>query len=92
VKRVLQLFAVTTACISLAGAAVQKPNIILIFADDLGYGDVGCYGSALSTPEIDRLAAGGFRSTDCLVAANVCGPSRAALLMSLVRVNGPMVW
>ena len=61
-------------------AAPSCPNIILIFADDLGYGDVGCYGSNLRTPEIDRLASGGLRSTDCLVAANVCGPSRAALM------------
>ena len=58
----------------------EKPNIILIFADDLGYGDLGCYGSRLKTPEIDRLAEEGFRSTDCLVGANVCGPSRAALM------------
>ena len=61
-------------------SSAQKPNIILIFADDLGYGDVGCYGSKLKTPEIDRLAERGLRSTDCLVAANVCGPSRAALM------------
>ena len=58
----------------------QAPNIILILADDVGYGDLGCYGSKLSTPEIDRLAREGLRSTDCLVAANVCGPSRAALM------------
>jgi len=60
--------------------AADKPNIILIFADDLGYGDVGCYDSKLKTPEIDKLASKGLRSTDCLVAANVCGPSRAALM------------
>lgn len=73
-----------TALFLLAGAGLvttkARPNIILIFADDLGYGDLGCYGSNLPTPEIDRLAREGFRSTDCLVAANVCGPSRAALL------------
>ncbi|GAA5507405.1 sulfatase [Novipirellula caenicola] len=63
-----------------AESPAQKPNIILIFADDVGYGDLGCYGSPLSTPEIDRLASEGLRSTDCLVAANVCGPSRAALM------------
>ncbi|EMI16202.1 arylsulfatase A [Rhodopirellula maiorica SM1] len=61
-------------------AAAEKPNIILIFADDVGYGDLGCYGSRVSTAEIDRLASEGLRSTDCLVAANVCGPSRAALM------------
>ena len=60
--------------------ADQKPNIILIFVDDVGYGDVGCYGSKMKTPEIDKLATAGFRSTDCQVAANVCGPSRAALM------------
>ncbi|WP_411827505.1 sulfatase [Luteolibacter sp. AS25] len=61
-------------------ATAEKPNIILIFADDLGYGDLGCYGSPLKTPEIDKLAADGLRATDCLVGANVCGPSRAALM------------
>ncbi|MDF7799611.1 sulfatase [Pontiellaceae bacterium B1224] len=58
----------------------ERPNIILIFADDLGYGDLGCYGAPVKTPAIDRMAEQGFRSTDCLVAANVCGPSRAALM------------
>lgn len=67
-------------CASDSLAEERQPNIVLIFADDLGYGDVGCYGSSLKTPNIDRMAAGGFRSTDCLVAANVCGPSRAALM------------
>lgn len=63
-------------------ASVQKsPNIIVIFADDLGYGDIGCYGAeSIKTPELDALAAGGFRSTDFFVPANVCSPSRAALL------------
>ena len=79
-----RILAVTAVCFGLFGVgsvwAEQKPNIILILADDLGYGDVGCYGSKLETPEIDRLAAGGFRAADCLVAANVCGPSRAALM------------
>ena len=63
-----------------ADAPVRKPNIILIFVDDVGFGDLGCYGSKLKTPQIDQLAREGFRSTDCLVAANVCGPSRAALM------------
>jgi arylsulfatase A-like enzyme len=60
--------------------SAAKPNIILIFVDDVGYGDLGCYGSSLETPAIDRLAADGWRATDCLVASNVCGPSRAALM------------
>jgi arylsulfatase A-like enzyme len=58
-----------------------KPNIILIFADDLGYGDLSCYGSQkIRTPRLDRMAAEGVRFTDFCVPANICTPSRAALL------------
>lgn len=58
-----------------------KPNIIIIFADDLGYGDISCYHpEATQTPILDRMAKEGFRSTDFFVPANVCSPSRAALL------------
>ena len=57
------------------------PNVILILVDDLGYGDLGCYGSEKNdTPHIDRLAAGGLRFTDYYSASPVCTPSRAALL------------
>ena len=69
-------------CVALAqlSAADRPPNIVLIFADDLGYGDLGCYGAKYKTPALDQLAAEGFRSTDMIVPANVCSPSRAALL------------
>ena len=61
--------------------ASPKPNVILIFADDLGYGDLGCYGAEkIRTPHLDRMAAEGVRFTDFYVAAEVCTPSRAALL------------
>ena len=61
--------------------AAQRPNVILILADDLGYGDVGCYGGPdARTPNIDRLAKGGVRCTDGYAAFPVCSPSRAALL------------
>lgn len=61
--------------------AVEKPNFIVIFADDLGYGDLGCYGHpSIQTPNLDRLAAEGLRFTDFYSAAEVCTPSRAALL------------
>lgn len=59
----------------------RPPNIVLIFADDLGYGDISCYHpDGVATPNIDSLATAGFRSTDFFVPANVCSPSRAALL------------
>lgn len=62
-------------------AGQTKPNIVVIFADDLGYGDLACYGSSkVKSPSIDRLASEGMRFTDFLIPANVCGPSRAALL------------
>ncbi|XP_029410175.1 arylsulfatase D-like, partial [Nannospalax galili] len=58
-----------------------KPNILLIMADDLGVGDLGCYGNeTLRTPSIDRLAADGVRLTQHLAAAPLCTPSRAAFL------------
>lgn len=62
-------------------AATDKPNFIIIFADDLGYGDISCYNpDAPETPNLDKLASEGFRSMDFFIPANVCSPSRAALL------------
>ena len=59
----------------------NKPNFVIIFADDLGYGDISCYNpKAAATPNLDQLAEEGFRSTDFFIPANVCSPSRAALL------------
>jgi arylsulfatase A len=64
-----------------AVARDRPPNIVIILADDLGYGDIGAYGQAhLRTPHIDRLARGGVRLTDFYAAANICTPSRAGLL------------
>lgn len=58
----------------------NRPNIILINCDDLGYGDIGSYGSTVNrTPHLDRLAAEGLRCTDFCVASSLCSPSRAAL-------------
>jgi arylsulfatase A-like enzyme len=59
----------------------HKPNIILINADDLGYGDLGCYGSEVNdTPHIDAMAANGIRLTDFYMAAPLCSPSRGAMM------------
>jgi arylsulfatase A len=59
----------------------ERPNVVIVFADDLGYGDLGCYGAKdWATPNLDRMAREGVRLTDCYVAQPVCSASRAALL------------
>jgi len=66
---------------AIAEAAEQPPNVVLIFADDLGYGDVGCYGATkVKTPHIDQLATEGRRFTDAHSSSAVCTPSRYGLL------------
>jgi arylsulfatase A-like enzyme len=62
----------------------RKPNIIFILADDLGYGDLGCYGQQkIRTPNIDRLADEGLRFTQCYAGSTVCAPSRCVLMTGL---------
>jgi arylsulfatase A-like enzyme len=69
-----------SACSSGDGTA-PRPNVVFVLADDLGYGDLGSYGSPdIRTPNIDRMAAQGARFTQFYVGASVCTPSRAALL------------
>jgi arylsulfatase A-like enzyme len=75
--------------------AAAKPNIVFILADDLGYGEVGCYGQTkIKTPNIDRLAAEGMRFTQAYAGAAVCAPSRSTLMTGLhtghtpIRSNG----
>jgi len=68
------------ACVACLGAD-RPPNVVLILVDDLGYGDLGCFGAKdIRTPQLDRLAAQGTRFTDFYVAQAVCTASRAALL------------
>ncbi len=74
---ILWLFGV----VSLAWAAPTKPNFVIIFTDDQGYGDLSCYGAThVSTPRIDQMAAEGAMLTGFYVAAPVCTPSRAGLM------------
>ena len=73
------LIALCSICAAIA--ATPQPNIVLIYADDLGYGDVGCYGATkVKTPNIDKLAAQGLRFTDAHSSAATCTPSRYAML------------
>jgi len=69
----------------------RQPNLVILFADDLGYGDLGCYGHpSIRTPNLDRMAAEGMRFTDFYAAAPVCTPSRAALLTGRLAVRSGM--
>ncbi|MGC6431387.1 MAG: sulfatase [Jejuia sp.] len=85
-RRFKNLFLPLTAIILFSSSSVSSfrtppPNIIVIYVDDLGYGDLGCYGSLWNyTPEIDRMATEGLKFTDFYAGATVCTPSRAALL------------
>ena len=68
-----------------------RPNIVIILADDLGWGDLGCYGHpSIRTPNLDRMAAEGMRFTDFYSAAEVCTPSRAALLTGRYAIRSGM--
>lgn len=65
----------------MGGQAQTRPNVIVIMVDDMGYGDLGCYGSKkINTPRIDKMAAEGLRFTDFYSGTSVCAPSRAALM------------
>ena len=73
---VLSAFLLTTGILQAA-----KPNFVIIFTDDQGYGDLSCFGSkTIKTPNIDRIAKEGRKFTSFMVASPVCTPSRAALL------------
>ena len=71
------------------GAGGKKPNIIFIMADDLGYGDLGCYGQKeIQTPHIDSIAHEGTRFTQVYAGSSVCAPSRCALMTGLHNGHG----
>jgi arylsulfatase A len=81
-KNILALLAALLASlVSLSAAEPSNPNIVIIMADDLGYGDIGCYGATkISTPNIDHLASDGMKFTDAHTPASVCSPSRYGLM------------
>src|SRR5947207_3194682 len=77
--------ALVLLALPLAAPAAQKgparpPNVIIIYMDDMGYGDPGCYGGKNKTPNLDKMAKEGVRLTSFYVAQAVCSASRAALL------------
>jgi len=82
---VLALFFLTSV---IHGSEMRPPNIVVLFADDLGYGDLGAYGNPyIRTPNLDQMAAEGQRWTDFYVASPVCSPSRGALLTGQYSVK-----
>ena len=86
------LSAAASAAVATA-AATRPPNVVMIYCDDLGYGDIGCYGSRIRTPNVDRMASEGVRFTHFYSGNPVCSPSRAALLTGRYpsRVGVPRV-
>ena len=82
-------FVMTVGCLS--AHAAEKPNMIIIYADDLGYGDLACYGHpTIRTPNLDRMAAEGMRFTEFYSTAEVCTPSRSALMTGRYPVRNGM--
>ncbi|MCP4513198.1 MAG: sulfatase-like hydrolase/transferase, partial [Fuerstiella sp.] len=76
--RLLALFFAATGAVP----AAERPNIVLVMADDMGYSDIGCYGSEIQTPVLDGLAGNGLRFTQFYNTSRCC-PTRASLLTGL---------
>jgi arylsulfatase A len=88
--RNLFLLLSTFSAVCVTGFAAEQPNIIVIMADDLGYGDVGCYGATeLETPNIERLAAQGLRFTSGYCSASTCTPTRFSFLTGKYAFRQP---
>ncbi|MEX2174210.1 MAG: sulfatase-like hydrolase/transferase [Pirellulaceae bacterium] len=78
---VLGITLLLSASVGTTARSAERPNFLVILCDDLGYGDLGCYGHpAIKTPHLDKLASEGIRLTDCYAAAPVCSSSRAGLM------------
>lgn len=90
-KWFVSLVILVSSLLVAAGAAAQRPNIILIYADDLGYGELGSYGqTVIETPHLDQMAAEGAQFTQFYAPSPVCAPSRGSLLTGLHTGNGPI--
>ncbi|MBY0460940.1 MAG: sulfatase-like hydrolase/transferase, partial [Gemmataceae bacterium] len=81
VTRLLLALALALGFTSSVCADDKKPNVVIFLADDLGYGDLGCFGHPIiQTPNLDAFAKQGVRLTQCYAASAVCSPSRSAIL------------
>src|SRR5262245_26252201 len=90
-KRSLRAISFFIFTLAWTAFAAKPPNVIIILADDLGYGDLSCYGHpTIRTPHLDRMASEGMRFTDFYVAGCVCTPSRAALLTGRLPIRNGM--
>ena len=87
----IRSFLVLFTALVLLPAVHGKPNVIVIMGDDMGYSDLGCYGSEIDTPNLDQLAAGGVRFTQFYNTARCC-PTRAALLTGLYSHQAGIGW
>ncbi|MCH2180557.1 MAG: arylsulfatase [Mariniblastus sp.] len=85
------LLAAVTPLLAVESGASQRPNIIVIMSDDMGYSDIGCYGGEIQTPNLDRLAANGLRFTQFYNTARCC-PTRASLLTGLYPHQAGVGW
>ena len=97
IKLTLALVLAMSAGMLFAADTERKPNIIFIMADDLGYGDLGCYGQQeILTPNIDQMAHEGLRFTQCYAGSTVCAPTRCVLMTGKhtghARVRGNSGW
>ena len=80
----IALFALIVFTCSLPAKDAPRPNIVLIMADDMGFSDIGCYGSEIKTPTLDKLAANGLRFTQFYNTSRCC-PTRASLLSGMYQ-------
>src|ERR1700730_12557349 len=82
----------SSARLTATAAIPRKPNVVIILADDMAYGDLGCFGNpSIRTPNIDRMCADGIKFTNFYSTASVCTPSRAALLTGRYPLRSGLV-
>ena len=83
-KKLILIIALFTLQHAIISGQTKRPNIIFIFADDLGYGEIGCYGQQkIETKEIDRMAANGLKFTRFYSGSTVCAPARTSFLTGM---------